>query len=222
MGTFVRLTASDGHVLDGYRADPPGTARGGIVVVQEAFGVNDHIRSVCDSYAGEGYAALAPAIYDRQQHNAAFGYDTGSLDKARTLRAGLTWDETMLDIAAAASAVRAAGGVGIVGYCVGGSVAWLAACRLVIDAAACYYASDIAALRHESPRCPTIMHFAERDRFIPLSDVDNLRAERPDLPIHVYPGEHGFNCRHRPASYNPDSATLALDRTLALFAQHVG
>jgi carboxymethylenebutenolidase len=221
MGQMVTLTAADAHGLAAYRASPAGDPKGGVVIIHEAFGVNDHIRAVCDDYAGRGYAALAPALYDRQQRQAAFGYDDDAKSRALALRRTLDWDKVPLDVEAAVRMLRPLR-VGAVGYCVGGSVAWLAACRLPIEAAACYYASDIARQMHERPRCPTIMHFAERDRFIPLGVVEQFRAAHPDIPAHVYPAEHGFNCWHRPeTSYHAPSAALALERTLALFDRHI-
>lgn len=221
MGQIIQLQAADGHVLDAYRADPPGGAKGGIVVVQEAFGVNEHIRAVCDDYASRGYGALAPAIYDRQQKNATFGYEEPSASQARTMRANIRYDQVMLDVAAGITALRGAGRVGVVGYCVGGSAAWLAACRLDAAAAVCYYPSDIGRQFQERPRCPVILHFAERDRLIPQSDVDALQREQPQLPVYIYPAEHGFNNWHRASSYDADGAALALERTLALFDKHL-
>jgi carboxymethylenebutenolidase len=221
MGDMVRLAAADGHELDAYRADPAEPPKGGIVVVQEAFGVNRHIRAVCDDYARYGYVALAPALYDRQQPGAAFGYDPVEMERGLDLRRKLDWDKVLLDVDAAIAALRPLR-VGMVGYCVGGSVTWLAACRLHIDAAACYYASDIGKQYQDTPRCPVIMHFAERDRFIQAATVAAFRVAHPDVPVHLYPAEHGFNCWHLPdTSYHEPSAKLALARTLALFAQYV-
>ncbi|MCC6889438.1 MAG: dienelactone hydrolase family protein [Hyphomicrobiales bacterium] len=221
MGQTIRLTASDGHVLDAYRAEPAGKPKGGLVVMQEAFGVNEHIRAVCDDFAARGYAALAPALYDRQRRNVEFGYGGEEAQAARALRAGLSDDAVLRDVAAAVAALRPFGGVGVVGYCVGGSAAWLAAARLTIDAAACYYPSDIGRQTAERPRCPVIVHFAERDHIINPDDRARLAAAHPDLPVFLYPAAHGFNNWHRPRSYDAASARLATERTLALFARHV-
>jgi carboxymethylenebutenolidase len=220
MGEIVQLEAGDGHALDGYRADPDGKARGGLVVVQEAFGVNEHIRAVCDTYAVMGYAAIAPAIYDRQRRGAAFDYDEASWARAREFRARVDYDHVMFDLAAAIAALRAHGRVGIVGFCVGGSAAWLAACRLDADAAACYYPSDIGKQYAATPLCPVIMHFAERDRLVSAADRDDFRAAHPDVPVHVYPAEHGFYNWHRPVTYDDESAKLSHERTLVWFATH--
>lgn len=221
LGSDIGLTASDGHRLAAYHADPP-APRGGVVVLQEAFGVNAHIRSVCDAYAAHGYAAIAPALYDRQQRGASFGYDPDAMRAALALRRSLDYADALRDIAAAVSTLRVQGRVGVVGYCVGGSAAWLAAGRLAVDAAACYYPSDIGKQLDEQPRCPVIMHFAERDHIIPMQKVDAFRAAHPEVPVHVYPAEHGFDCLQRPATHHAASAALAFERTLALFAAQLG
>ena len=222
MGKIIQLEAGDGHAFDAYRADPDGKARGGLVVMQEAFGVNEHIRAVCDAYAASGYVTAAPAIYDRQQRDATFDYDEASWGRAREFRARIDYDHIMLDIASAIATLRTHGRVGIVGFCVGGSAAWLAACRLDVDAAACYYPSDIGKQYAATPRCPVIMHFAERDRLVSAADRDTFRAAHPDVPTDVYAAEHGFNNWHRPVTFDRESADLARERTLAWFAAYVG
>jgi carboxymethylenebutenolidase len=221
MGATIRLNAADGHVLDAWRAEPAGAAKAGLVVMQEAFGVNHHIKSVCDRYAAIGYAAIAPAIYDRQERDAAFDYGEDGMAKALAHRARLDWDAVMRDVDAAVAALRPAGRVGIVGYCVGGAIAWMAACRVNVDAASCYYGTDIPKLYRETPRCPVMLHFAREDSFIALSDVEKITAAHPGLPAYVYPAVHGFNCDVRARSYHPESARLALERTLAFFAAHL-
>jgi carboxymethylenebutenolidase len=211
MGTTIRLTASDGHSLDAYRADAASPAKGGLVVLQEAFGVNPHIRGVCDDYARRGYNTLAPALYDRQRRDAAFGYDDASLEQALGLRRGLDYAKALLDIEAAIA----------VGYCIGGSAAWLTACRLNIDAAACYYPSDIGKQLDEQPQCPVIVHFAERDRFIPAETLVGFREQHPDIPAYVYSADHGFNCSDRDHGHDAPSAEAALERPLSLFEASV-
>jgi carboxymethylenebutenolidase len=222
MGDILSLSAEDGHRFDAYRADPPGKPKGGIVVIQEIYGVNAHIREVCDRYATLGYRAIAPAIYDRQQRQAEFGYTGEEIQKIRALRAGIDWNKTLpLDVAATIAALRPLR-VGAVGYCLGGSVAWMAACRLGVEAASCYYPTDMAKQYTDTPRCPVIVHFAERDHVIPREVVDKLTSAQPELPVYLYPAEHGFNCWHRATTnYDAPSAALALDRTLALFERYV-
>ncbi len=221
MGETIELRAEDGHRLGAYRADPEGTARGGLVVLQEIFGVNGHIRDVADGFAAEGYAALAPALFDRVERGVELRYDAEGVEKGRALRAALDWDDVMRDVAAAVEALRPAGRVGVVGYCWGGSLAWLSACRLDIAAAVGYYGGQILPYVDETPRCPVILHFGEKDSTIPLEDVDRIRAAHPEVPVHLYPAGHGFNCDRR-GDYHAESAALARTRTLSLFAEHVG
>ena len=176
MGTNIKLTASDGHTLDAYRADPTTAPKGGLVVVQEIFGVNAHIRTVTDGFAAEGYAAIAPAFFDRTETGVELGYEEPDLSRGRTLRAELGWDETILDVVAAVEALDAAGKIGVVGYCWGGSVAWLAACRLNLAAAVGYYGGQVIDFKDEKAGCPVMLHFGETDAGIPLSDVDAVRG----------------------------------------------
>lgn len=222
MGETIRLTASDGHELAAYRADPSGTPRGAIVVIQEIFGVNEHIRSVADGFAADGYTAVAPALFDRVERGVELGYDEEGRNRGRGIRADIAWDDAVRDIAAAVAAVPGTK-IGVVGYCWGGSLAWLAATRLDgLAAAVCYYGGQIADFKDESPRCPVLLHFGSADQSIPMSDVEAIRTAHPDLPIHVYEGAgHGFNCDMR-GSYDRDAATLARQRTMAMLAETVG
>lgn len=220
MGETLRLTAEDGHRLDAYLARPEGEPKAGLVVIPEIFGVNVHIREVTDSFAGDGYLAIAPALFDRAQRDVDLGYTPDDVAKGRAIRGEIGWDEALRDVAAALEAVSAAGKVGTVGYCWGGSVAWLAACRLPVAAAVCYYGGQIHEFRHETPACPTLLHFGTEDSGIPLSDVEEVRASHPDLELFLYPAGHGFNCDHRSA-YDADSAAQALERTLGFFARNL-
>ncbi len=232
MGEIIRLTAADGHEFDAYKAEPEGepqgSPKGGVVVIQEIFGVNGHIREVADGFAKDGYVAIAPAIFDRWQRGAEFDYDDDGKTAGRALKAqgNDNLDQVMADVQAAAEAVRAAGPgdnkVGITGYCWGGVVVWAAACRLDFDAAAGYYGGGIVDLKDETPKCPIILHFGRNDASIPMADVDAISAAHPDLPVHVYDDAgHGFNCDRRP-EYHEESAKIALGRTLQLFKENVG
>ena len=221
MGTHIRLTASDGHAFDAYRADPETPPKAGLIVVQEIFGVNAHMRAVTDGFAAEGYAAIAPAFFDRAETGVELGYDEPDVARGRTLRAELGWDGAIRDVMAAAQDLKPAGKIGIVGYCWGGSVAWVAACRLKLDGAVGYYGGQIIEFKDEKPGCPAMLHFGETDAGIPLSDVDAIRVAQPDVPIHLYPAGHGFNCDHR-GSYDAESAALALKRTLGFLADALG
>lgn len=221
MGKTIRLTAEDGHTLDAYKAEPEGEQKGAVVVVQEVFGVNGHIRDVCDRFAAHGYAAVAPALFDRVRRGVELDYDQAGIAEGRELATAIGWDDPVTDIRAAAEALRPDGGVGVVGYCWGGSWAWLAACRLDAGAGACYYGRHIVDLMDERPRCPVILHFGADDPTIPAANVAKIRAAFPDIPICVYDGAgHGFNCDRR-KDFRPDAARTALDRTLALFAEQL-
>lgn len=222
MGHDIKLTASDGFQLGGYRAGPIGPAKGALVVIQEIFGVNHHIRNVCDRYASEGYVAVAPSIFDRTEPNFQSGYSPDEVAVARKFVANPNWNAMLLDVQAAIDSVKDVGPVGIVGFCLGGSVAFVAATKLSgLRAAVGYYGGAIVRFADDKPKVPTLLHFGEKDTGIPQSDVEAIRAKRPDVEIHVYPGaQHGFSCDER-ASYDKASADLAGQRTLAFFAKHL-
>jgi carboxymethylenebutenolidase len=222
VGKHFSLTAADKHTLGAYRAEPKGAARGAIVVIQEIFGVNHHIRGVADRFAEEGYVAVAPALFDRQQPNFECGYSPDEIANARKFVANPDWGAMMRDTQAAIDDVKASGSVGIVGFCMGGTIAFLAATRLSgLSAAVAYYGGRIVAFADETPRCPTQMHFGEKDQSIPLSDVEIIKQKRPDCEIYVYKDAgHGFHCDER-ASYHQPSAALAWERTQAFLKKHM-
>ena len=218
MGQMLKLTTADGFILDAYRADPTGTPKGAILVIQEIFGVNSHIRNVTDGFAAEGYVAIAPAIFDRSEHGIELGYDQPGIDAGLKARAAIPIENTLADLQAAIDAVASVGKVGIVGYCWGGTLAFVAASKLSgLSAAVGYYGGMIASTFHEDePKIPTILHFGETDHGIPLTDVQKIMDRYPELPVHIYPAGHGFNCDQR-GSYDKASAELALTRTLEFF-----
>ena len=221
-GAMIDLTAEDGHSLSAYAVEPAGPPRGGLVVVQEVFGVNHHIKAVADGFAGQGYTVIAPALFDRAERGVALGYGEADLARGRALRTGIGWDEPILDVGAAMARAAAAGPVAVIGYCWGGSVAFLAACRLRPAAAVCYYGGQIIQFKGETPVCPVQMHFGARDPIIPPDDTAAIRLAQPDAQIHVYEDAgHGFNCTERP-DYHADCSALALHRTLAFLERHVG
>lgn len=221
MAEWIELTASDGHRLAAWRARPEGVPKGGLVVCQEVFGVNQHIRRVCEGFAAEGYDVVAPALFDRQERNVELGYSGDDLATGRKLRMAIPWDDTVRDVAAGRAVVQMAGKVGVIGYCWGGSVAWLAACRGEADAAVCYYGGQIIQFVDEKPECPTLLHFGAHDPIISAEDQAAIQAAHPDLPIHVYDTGHGFNCDSR-GEYDPEAAALARTRTLEFLATHLG
>jgi carboxymethylenebutenolidase len=222
VGEWIELVASDGHHLDAYRAVPTsGAVRGGIVVVQEIFGLNSHIRAVVEGYAQEGYAAIAPAIFDRAEKKVDLPYTPDATTKGRALRALIGWDAPLLDIQAAASALSAHGKSAVIGFCWGGSLAWLSACRLPVGCAVAYYGGQIIQFVSESPKVPVLLHFGEKDALIPAEDRDAITSAHPGVPVHVYPAGHGFNCTER-ADFDAACSALARERTLAFLQTHLG
>ncbi len=232
MGENIRLTAADGFELGAYRARPEAAPRGGVVVVQEIFGVNLHIRAVCDGYAEAGYLAVAPAIYDRIEPDAQLGYTPDDVARGREIRAKCDMANVIADVAAAAgSAVEGGPGggpgggkAGIVGYCWGGQIVYVAACRLgdQLSCASGYYGGGIVPFLGEAPAIPLMLHFGTEDASVPLSDSEQIGEARPEVAIHLYEGAgHGFNCDLR-SQYHAEAAALALERTLAHFAKHLG
>jgi carboxymethylenebutenolidase len=227
--TTIEVTAADDHRLSAYEVAPD-AARAGVVVIQEIFGVNDHIRSVVDRFAAAGYYSIAPALFDRVERGLELDYSQASIDKGRGIARGglLPQDRALADITAAAEFLRVAGlqRIGVVGYCWGGYLATLASIHLsdLFAAAVAYYGGGTPTLCDSTPRIPLIMHFGANDHAIPIDDVRALQEAWANAPveIHIYDGVgHGFNCDQR-GSYDPAAATLALDRTLGFLSRHLG
>jgi carboxymethylenebutenolidase len=224
MGQAITLKAKDGHSISAYRADPSGTPKGAIVVIQEIFGVNHHIKAVADGYAKEGYVAVAPALFDRAEKNVELGYDQAGMAGGRGLVGKIPPEKVAEDTQAAIDYGKQFGKVGLVGYCFGGSVAFRAATQLSgLAASVGYYGGGIAGMADQKPKVPLMLHFGDQDQSIPPADVDKIKAARSgDTQIFVYQGAgHGFNCDERP-SWNADAAKTALQRTLDFFKKHVG
>ena len=224
MGTTIQITALDGNTFNAYRADPEASPKGAVVVVQEIFGVNGHIRSVVDGYAEKGYVAIAPALFDRVEKGVELGYDESGIDIGRKIAfEDVTMDQVMADVEAACDVASTAGKVGIVGYCWGGSICYVAAARLPdkISAASGYSGGQIMPHIEEEPKSPLMLHFGADDAGIPLENVRAIAERWPHIDVHIYEeAGHGFNCDAR-GSYEESSAALALERTLEQFAQHV-
>ena len=219
MGKTIRLRAGDGHQFDAYLAEPEGKAKGGVVVVQEIFGVTKHIERIAEQYAAAGYKTIAPAMFDRVQRNVTLDYK--DIEKGRELMQRLKWQITLTDIAAAVAAVRGTGKIGVVGFCWGGTVAHVAASDLAIDAAVSYYGGGVAKMLDKKPRCAIVYHFGDQDHAIPPADVDKIRSTYPASTVYVYAGAgHGFNCDER-ASYNAQHAKVALERSLAFLGEQL-
>jgi carboxymethylenebutenolidase len=219
MPNTIELTAADDHRLSAYEAKPSAKPRAGIVVIQEIFGVTRHIRAVADQYAAAGFHAIAPALFDRVERGVEVPYTDSA--KGRAYMQALKEADVMLDLKAAADRVRPAGKVGVVGYCWGGTMAYLAGARLDIDAAVAYYGGGIDRHLDEKPRCPVMFHFGEKDTHIPLAAVDKIKAATPQGVFYLYPAEHGFNCTDR-SSFEPASAALAFERSLEFLHRYLG
>ena len=219
MGEWTSLRAADGHEFQAWRSAGP-EPKAGLVVVQEIFGVNAHIREVADRFAGMGFAAVAPALFDRAEPGVDLGYGDADIARGRELRGKFSWDLSLLDIAAAAESVRFAGRVGAIGYCWGGSMAWRSAARVPVDAAVCYYGAQIVDYLEEKPKCPALLIFGGEDASIPPETIAVIRAAHPKAAVEIYPGPHGFACDHR-AAYRPASARAAFARAFEFFAQNL-
>ena len=222
MGEFVTLTALDGHKLGAYVAQPDGDPIAGLVVVQEIFGVNAHIRSVVDGYAKDGFLAIAPALFDRIQPSVELKYEGEDLKTGMSLAQKLVPDLALSDIGAAIEFACSSTGtkIGIIGYCYGGTMAWLAATRLHPEAAVGYYGGQIAKHVDEEPAVPVMLHFGKQDNHIPAADVEKIHAAHPEVEIYWYDAGHGFNCDAR-ASFNAAAAKEARERSLDFLKKHL-
>jgi carboxymethylenebutenolidase len=220
---MMRLTASDGHEFDAYLARPSSHTRGGIVIAQEMYGVNAYLRSVCDFYAAQGYVAIAPALYDRKQRGLTYAYTKDDHDRAQRMYTAWNLDHALADLDAARRAIADGGRIGIIGFCWGGSLAWLAACRGDYDCAVSYYGSMIPDFAHEQARCPVIAHIGDKDTTLPPARVALFRAAQPSVPVYIYEGApHGFDNENRTERYHPAAHKLARERTLTFLADHIG
>jgi carboxymethylenebutenolidase len=216
----VELKASDGFVLDGWRADPKGRARGGVVILQENAGLTRHICDVVDEYAAEGYVAVAPALYDRVGKNLVFDYSKAGQEQRRATRSKVDMAKAMLDCEAAVRAASAGGKVGIIGYCWGGSVAWMAAAKVSgLSCAVSYYGSAILGLLQAQPKVPVMFHWGDHDETLALEKAHQIEAAFPEIPSYVYDAGHAFN--NPLAGFVPEAARLARERTLEFLRKHL-
>jgi carboxymethylenebutenolidase len=226
MGQFIDLEAADGFQFPAYVATPAGRAKAGVVVLQEIFGVNSHIRSVVDGYAEQGYLAVAPSTFHRVKHGVDIGYTPEDMAAGSALKAqveSLPAPGVMSDVQAAVSHARQAGKVGIVGYCWGGLLTWRSACMLGgLSAAVPYYGGGMTTPDEiaRKPKVPVLAHFGEKDHWISMASVEAFKKAHPDVEVQVYAADHGFNCDQR-GSYNAAAAKLARERTLAFFVRHL-
>ncbi|MDA0368072.1 MAG: dienelactone hydrolase family protein [Proteobacteria bacterium] len=223
MGENIKLKAEDGFELDAYLALPSGTPKGGVIVIQEIFGVNSHIRDDADKFAKAGYAALAPAMFDRAQKGVDLGYDAEGIEAGRGLMTKIDWANVEKDLRAASGALKKYGKIGVVGYCWGGSVAWVSTIRdCGVDCASGYYGGRIIDFIGETPKVPIILHFGDKDHGIPIENVEKIKAAHPDVPVYRYAeADHGFHCDQR-ASYHAESDAISTKRTMEFFAKNIG
>ena len=221
MGEFNTLMARDGHEFQAYLSAPKGPPRGAVIVVQEIFGVNHHIRAVADDYAARGYLAIAPAMFDRIRRGIELTYTPADIQEGVGYMMQITREQIVADLSAAFAVVKHAGKVGAVGYCWGGYVAFVAACDIPVSCGVAYYGGSIPGNLQKVPTKPMMYHWGEQDGHIPMSAVEQVKAAHPAGIHHVYDAGHGFNCTER-SDYDKPSANLALQRTLDFFAQHLG
>jgi carboxymethylenebutenolidase len=227
MSEWIKLKADDGHELKGYVARPVGPIVGALVVIQEIFGVNAHIRGVADAYAKDGFLVIAPALFDRSERNVDLKYEGEDMKRAFSLYQKLNYETSLLDVDAAYNWARELGkGIGIIGYCYGGLMSWLTATRgeslkMQPSCCVCYYPGGIGQFASEEPSCPVMLHIGAQDSHIGSDQIDKVRSAHPEIEIFVYEGaDHGFNCDAR-ASYDAPSAALARERTLSFLKMHV-
>ena len=221
MSDYTTLMARDGHSFQAWLAGPTGAPRGAVVVLQEIFGLNSHIRAVADGYAADGYLAIAPALFDRVRRDLTLGYTAEDVEEGRGTMRQLDQAKTSLDILAAINVVKHAGRVAAIGYCWGGTQAYLAACDQPVAASVAYYGTAIAMNLDKHPKVPVLYHFGAKDKTIPPEAIEKIHAADGASQVHVYPADHGFNCDQR-AAYDAESAALARTRTLQFLAEHVG
>jgi len=223
MGTKIKVTAEDGHQFGAYVAESTSPAHGAIVLIQEIFGVNSHIRSVADGYAKDGFHVIAPALFDRAERDLELSYNAEDMKKGMGAISQIGLDAALKDVAASICHARSQWSdlkVGVLGFCLGGSLGWLAATRLDPAAVVCYYGGQIAKNATETPHCPVMMHFGAKDAHIGPEQIETIRKAHPELPLFVYDAGHGFNCDQR-KDFDPPSAKLARERTLEFFGKYL-
>ncbi|HEY2446433.1 MAG TPA: dienelactone hydrolase family protein [Rhizomicrobium sp.] len=217
-GSMITMAMSDGAQIGVYHVESVGPRRGGLVLIQEIFGVTDHIKEQCDLYAAQGYEVLGPSLYDREEPGFNVSYSAEDVQKAiRIARGEHPFDLSVKDTEICIDALKSKGPVFITGYCYGGSVTWAAACRCPgLAAASGYYGGNIGQMAEENPKCPTILHFGRHDHGIPMDVVDKVKRLHPDVMFYLYEAGHGFNSDRR-TDYSENAAKLARERTLELF-----
>ena len=220
MNEFIEVNAKDKHQFTAYISQPLSKPQAGVVIIQEIFGVNTHIKEITDLFASKGYLCIAPALFDRIEKNVTLHYDEIGVSKGRNLKE-LCDKDALTDIEASISVVSSAGKVGVIGYCWGGSLSWRIGCESSnLSASVCYYGGDIPKLKDLKPNCNVLTHFGELDKGIPINEVKIFEKTKPEVLTYTYPADHGFNCDHR-SQYNKVCADIALDRTLKFLEKNL-
>jgi carboxymethylenebutenolidase len=222
-GSMIKMKMSDGTEIGVYRVEPKGARRGGLVLIQEIFGLTDHIKTISDEFADDGYEVLAPSLFDREEPGFTTGYAPDEMQRAiKMARQTHPFPQSVADACACVAALKGKGPVFMVGYCYGGSVVWAAACECEgLCAASSFYGSQVPVMADRQPKCPVICHFGEHDQGIPLDGVKKVQAAHPEVPVYIYNAGHGFNS-DRPDHHDEAAATLARERMLQLFRTHGG
>jgi carboxymethylenebutenolidase len=218
----TEFTASDGHRFSACCCEPQEDRKGVVIVIQEIFGLTEHMCSLTQRFAEKGYLSIAPALFDRVAENSVLPYSESGAERGKELVSQLDNDKVLLDLQAIIDAHTGDSKIGIVGYCWGGSIAYLAASCLKLDAGIAYYGTRIHQMLQHKPACPFMFHFGEQDKLVPMENINMIRSANPNLPLHLYPNAgHAFSCEPRP-SYHPVSAEIAMDRSLAFLDEYLG
>jgi carboxymethylenebutenolidase len=221
MANRISVTAQDGHTLGAWRADPEGPAKGGIIFLQAIYGLTTHLGDVCDWFARDGYAAIAPATYDRTERDMVFAYDADGAAGGMAFRENLREDTVLMDVAACAATLReSVDKVAISGFCTGGTWAWISADALDMDAAVIFYGSDVFDCLDRRPQCPALLHYGDQDHIVPMDRVEQIRATYPDAEFHIYPGAGHAFYNPEQANHDADAAKLAHERSIAFLDRH--
>jgi carboxymethylenebutenolidase len=218
----IEFTATDGHRFSACCCEPTGERKGVVIIVQEIFGLTDHMCSLTQRFAKHGYLSIAPALFDRVEENVVLPYSESGAARGKEMVSQLDNDQVLLDLQGVINAYSPGNKIGVIGYCWGGSIAYLAASRLKLDAGIAYYGTRIHQMLDNKPACPFMLHFGEQDKLVPMENIGMIRTANPDLPIHLYPNAgHAFSCEPRP-SYHPISAEIAMDRSLTFLDEYMG
>ncbi len=220
MSNYITLKTDDNHTFQAFISQPEHEVKGGIIIIQEIFGVNKHIREICHLYSKNGYLTIAPCLFDREKEMIELSYDIAGVNEGRRLKE-LFNDKSLYEIESSINYVRAAGKIGIIGYCWGGSLSWKAACKYdALSSSIVYYGGEVPKLKNLKPKCPVMCHFGEFDESIPIDDVVEFVKINKKVNVFTYPADHGFNCNHR-SQYNQKCSEIAFNRTMKFLEKNI-